>query len=64
MITRLGGRKFVLSVVGLAVILGLALIGGDAAAYGAVAIVVGAYSGANGYIEGHYATRRTAQSEP
>jgi hypothetical protein len=54
----------VLSVVGLAVILGLALIGGDAAAYGAVAIVVGAYSGANGYIEGHYATRRTAQPEP
>jgi len=30
----------------------------------AVAIVVGAYSGANGYIEGHYATRRTAQPEP
>lgn len=63
MITKLGGRKFLLSVLGLATIVALAFVDGDAAAYGAVALIVGAYSGANGYIEGQYAHRRTAQPE-
>jgi nitrate/nitrite transporter NarK len=61
MLTRFGGRKFVLSVLGLVTVMCLSLGGADAASYGAVAVIVGAFSGANGYIEGRHA-RQTGDS--
>lgn len=57
MITHLGGRKFVLSLLGVVAITALSLYGADATAYGSIALIVTAYAGANGYIEGRYATR-------
>lgn len=54
MITKLGGRKFVLSVIGIVAVVVLGFAGRDAAAFGAIALIVGAYNGANGYIEGRY----------
>jgi hypothetical protein len=55
MIAKLGGRKFLLSLLGVVAIAGLSLTGADAAAYGSIALIVTAYAGANGYIEGRYA---------
>ena len=49
-----GGRKFFLSILGLIAIVLLAFIKGDP-----VALIVGAYSGANGYIEGKYARTKS-----
>ena len=54
-----GGRKFFLSILGLIAIVLLAFIKGDPTSYGAVALIVGAYSGANGYIEGKYARTKS-----
>ena len=59
MITKLGGRKFVLSLLGVVAITALSLIRADATAYGSIALIVTAYAGANGYIEGRYATKPT-----
>ena len=58
--TRFGGRKFVLSVIGVAAICFLAMLGKDVAAFGAIALIVTAYSGANSYIEGRHAPRDTS----
>lgn len=52
---RYGGRKFVLSVFGILAITVLALMKADATAFGSIALIVGAYSGANSFIEGRYA---------
>jgi|APGre2960657404_1045060.scaffolds.fasta_scaffold297091_2 hypothetical protein len=54
---RMGGRKFVLSVIGVAAICVLAAFGKDVAAFGSIALIVTAYSGANSYIEGRHAPR-------
>lgn len=54
---QLGGRKFVLSVMGIVSVTVLALCNADATAFGALALIVGSYSGANGYIEGKYAAK-------
>lgn len=56
MLTRVGGRKFALSVFGIAAICLLALAGKDVVSAGAIALIVTAYSGANSYIEGRHAT--------
>lgn len=52
-----GGRKFILSVLGMTCITILALAGADPTSYGAIALIVGSYAGANGYIEGKYADK-------
>jgi hypothetical protein len=57
--TKLGGRKFVLSVIGVLVIGVLAIGKADAAAFGSIALIVSAYNGANGYIEGRHAPRES-----
>ena len=54
-INKLGGRKFALSLVGLACITGLALAGADATAFGSIAVIVAGYGGANAFIEGKHA---------
>jgi hypothetical protein len=56
-VNQLGGRKFVLSVIGVAAICFLAILGKDVAAFGSIALIVTAYSGANSYIEGRHAGR-------
>ncbi len=55
MLTQVGGRKFVLSVFGILTIGILAILKADATAFGSIAVIVGAYSGANSFIEGRYA---------
>jgi len=57
--TRVGGRKFVLSVVGIISISALALCHADATAFGSIAVIIGAFNGANGYIEGRHAGRES-----
>jgi hypothetical protein len=52
---RLGGRKFVLSLIAMLCITLLALNGADSAAFGSIALIVGAFAGANGYVEGRHA---------
>jgi hypothetical protein len=52
---KVGGRKFALSVMGIISVTILALAGADATAFGALAFIVGAYSGANSYVEGKHA---------
>ena len=44
---RLGGRKFVLSVIGVMAISALALCHADATAFGSIAVIVGAFNGAD-----------------
>lgn len=63
MIAQLGGRKFVLSLVGVITIGILSLTGADATAYGSIALIVTAYAGANGYIEGRYAISAQPESQ-
>lgn len=53
----LGGRKFILSILGIISVTVLALCKADATAFGALALIVGSYSGANGYIEAKYAAK-------
>lgn len=55
MIAKFGGRKFLLSMVGILTIGALALLKADATSFGAIAVIVGAYNGANGFVEGKYA---------
>jgi hypothetical protein len=57
MMATLGGRKFVLSVLGVIAIVFLAMFGKDVGAFGSIALIVTAYSGANSYIEGRHARR-------
>ena len=59
----MGGRKFVLSLLGVVAITALSLVGADATAYGSIALIVTAYSGANGYIEGRYAHPSKPESQ-
>jgi len=54
-VNKLGGRKFLLSVLGILVIGGLAIWKADATAFGSIALIVSAFNGANGYIEGRHA---------
>lgn len=54
---KLGGRKFLLSVLGIVVIGTLAIWKADATAFGSIALIVTAFNGANGYIEGRHAGR-------
>ncbi len=61
--TKLGGRKFILSLIGVAAICFLAMYGKDVAAFGSIALIVTAYSGANSYIEGRHAGRDKPASE-
>lgn len=51
----MGGRKFVLSLFGIVAIAVLAMVKADATAFGSIALIVGAYNGANGFIEGKHA---------
>lgn len=53
----MGGRKFLLSALGIVVIGALAIWKADAAAFGSIALIVSAFNGANGYIEGRHASR-------
>ena len=53
---KYGGRKFLLSVFGILAVSVLALMKADATAFGSIALIVGAYSGANSFIEGRYAS--------
>lgn len=62
MLQKLGGRKFALSLIGVGAIVFLAMFGKDIAAFGSIALIVTAYSGANSYIEGRHAPR--GQPEP
>lgn len=62
MIAQLGGRKFLLSLVGVIAVSVLSFTGADATAFGSIALIVTAYAGANGYIEGRYAA--PSQPEP
>jgi hypothetical protein len=62
MLQKMGGRKFALSLIGVGAICFLAVLGKDVAAFGSIALIVTAYSGANSYIEGRHATR--GKSEP
>jgi uncharacterized membrane-anchored protein len=55
MISDIGGRKFVLALFGVISIATLALCKADATAFGAIALIVTTYFGANSYIEGKYA---------
>jgi hypothetical protein len=55
MIASMGGRKFLLSLVGIIAVMVLALAKADATAFGSIALIVGAYNGANGFIEGRHA---------
>ena len=63
MLTKWGGRKFVLSLLGVVAITALSLVGADATAYGSIALIVTAYAGANGYIEGKYADPSKPESQ-
>ena len=63
MIAKLGGRKFLLSLLGVVAITALSLHGADATAYGSIALIVTAYAGANGYIEGKYADPSKPESQ-
>ena len=63
MIAKLGGRKFLLSILGVVAITALSLHGADATAYGSIALIVTAYAGANGYIEGRYAHPSKPESQ-
>lgn len=51
----LGGRKFVLSVLGLVAVFVLAWAGKDSVAYGSIAVIVGGFVGGNSYVSGKYA---------
>lgn len=53
--TKLGGRKFALSVLGLVAVFVLAWFGKDAMAYGSIAVIVGGFVGGNSYISGKHA---------
>lgn len=55
--TTLGGRKFVLSVLGIAAVTFLAYHGKDAAAFGSIAVIVAGFVGGNAFIEGKYAAK-------
>jgi uncharacterized membrane-anchored protein len=59
----MGGRKFVLSLLGVVAITALSLFGSDATAYGSIALIVTAYAGANGYIEGKHAHASKPESQ-
>lgn len=59
----MGGRKFVLSLLGVVAITALSLLGSDATAYGSIALIVTAYAGANGYIEGKHAHASKPESQ-
>jgi hypothetical protein len=61
--TKLGGRKFVLSLIGVGAVCFLAMHGKDVAAFGSIALIVTAYSGANSYIEGRHAGRDKETTE-
>jgi len=58
LITLFGGRKFILSVLGIIAITALSLNGADPTSYGAIALIVGSYAGANGFIEGKHAKNK------
>lgn len=60
---KVGGRKFALSLIGVGAICFLAMLGKDVGAFGAIALIVTAYSGANGYIEGRYAKTDQPESQ-
>lgn len=55
LIVRAGGRKFALSVLSILAITVLALVGADALAFSAIAVIAAGYGGANAYIEGRHA---------
>lgn len=63
MMEKMGGRKFLLSVLGVIAITALSMIHADATAYGSIALIVTAYAGANGYIEGKYASTSKPESQ-
>ena len=53
--TALGGRKFVLSLIGILCVTLLALNGADSAAFGSIAVIVASFAGGNAYVEGKHA---------
>lgn len=63
MLAKVGGRKFALSLVGVGAIVFLAMRGKDVAAFGSIALIVTAYSGANSYIEGRHAKAHQPESQ-
>jgi len=59
-LAAIGGRKFVLSVFGIAAIAVCAVKGADPLAYGSIALIVGAFVGGNSYTTG----KALAKPEP
>lgn len=49
------GRKYTMSLFGVAAVTVLALCGADSASFGAVAVIVGAYCGGNAVVEWKHA---------
>jgi hypothetical protein len=54
MLSHLGGRKFILSLVGIGAVTFLAFQGKDAAAFGSIAVIVAGFVGGNAYIDGKH----------
>lgn len=52
-----GGRKFALSVFGVLCITVLAFVRPDSIAFGSIALIVGAYNGANAFIDAGHAQK-------
>lgn len=53
--TALGGRKFLLSLIGILCVTLLALEGADSASFGSIAVIVASFAGGNAYVEGRFA---------
>lgn len=58
--TRVGGRKFLLSLIGIGAVTFLAYAGKDATAFGSIAVIVAGFVGGNAFIEGKYAGKPDA----
>lgn len=56
-LAKYGGRKFLLSLAGLAAIVALAYFKAIAEAYMPIALIVASFAGANGWVEAAYAKK-------
>lgn len=54
------GRKYTMSLLGVAAVVVMALWGADPSAFGAVAVIVGAYCGGNAVVEWKHAGGKSA----
>lgn len=55
MLNNLGGRKFIVAMFAMSLVSLLAVNGGDAAAFGSIALIAGGFIAGNGYVEGKHA---------